>query len=311
MYNGKDTLYGNEWIDYNQIYYKIKVSENAMYRLSGTLLLQNGIDLKSINGNRFQIYKNGLEIPIYVSSNQNPLNTNDYIEFFGEKNGTEFDEYLYANPKVEMLNTKYSLFTDTSCYYLTWNNSKTGKRFTPFANNLNNLPTKDTYYYEYETQVFSNNHSKKYIYQSTDKIYDSRFDTGEGFFSGFETSRDIKFLPTNINSSISESNCIIRYVSRIDQNNVSFSMNGTNILQETKSWYNVTEDTILLSTNLLNSGANLKITGDVGIAFATLQYPRNFDFSGKSYVEINLAASTTEKYLEITNFVAGSKNPTI
>ncbi len=161
MYVGNDTLYGNEWIDFSQNYYKIKVSENAMYRITGAFLSQNGININLIKGNNFQLFKNGKEVPLYVSSNQNSLSASDYIEFYGEKNGTEFDEFLYANPKKEMLNPKYSLFTDTTCYFLTWSNNL-GKRYQPVVNNINNPPTKESYYFEYETQIFSNSHCKSH-----------------------------------------------------------------------------------------------------------------------------------------------------
>ncbi len=307
----KDTLYGNEWIKYNQTYYRIAIAENAMYRISGSQLIQSGINLPAIAGSDYQLFRNGKEIPIYVSSTSSPLGSNDYIEFYGSKNGAEFDTHLYANPAKEQLNTKYSLFTDTSSYYLTWSSGGNPLRYKSITNDLSNLPGKETHYLASETQVFSQEHSKKYIFQSTDKIYDSRFDRGEGFFSGFEPNRDLKFSPAGFVSGSVDCRCIVRSVCRKDDTDVSFRWNSLNLATFKRSWYQLEEDTFILSNNLLNSGSTLKIVGEVGIAFATLQYPRNFDFAGQPYAELEIAASSTGKYLELSNFGTGGKSPIV
>ena len=123
------------------------------------------------------------------------------------QNGTEFDTHLYTNPAKEQLNTKYSLFTDTSIYYLTWSNSGKALRYQSIVNDLSNVPAKETFYLAEETQVFNGEHSKKYIFQSTDKIYDSRFDRGEGFFSGFEAKRDRSVTGYSGSHKISQKKC--------------------------------------------------------------------------------------------------------
>ena len=61
MWNGVDTLYGNEWIDYNQSYFKIKVVEDGMYQLSYSDLNAAGVfNGTSIpQGQNLQLIKNG------------------------------------------------------------------------------------------------------------------------------------------------------------------------------------------------------------------------------------------------------------
>ena len=48
MWNGTDTLYGNEWIDYNQSYYKVLVAEDGIYRLSKSALESAGFDANDL-----------------------------------------------------------------------------------------------------------------------------------------------------------------------------------------------------------------------------------------------------------------------
>ena len=126
MATGTDTLYGNEWIQNAQSYYKIRVSEDGMYRLSNSVLQAAGVPLSTVTGNRFRIYKLGQEIPIYTSTT-GAFGATDYIDFYGQKNRSEMDAHLYKK-KDDMLNPEYSNFTDTAVYFLTWNNAS-GKRF--------------------------------------------------------------------------------------------------------------------------------------------------------------------------------------
>ncbi len=43
MWNGTDTLYGNEWIRYDQSYFKIMVAEDGIYRIPYEALQNSGL----------------------------------------------------------------------------------------------------------------------------------------------------------------------------------------------------------------------------------------------------------------------------
>ena len=73
--------YGNEWINFNQTYYKFKISQDGMYRITYDVLQQSGVPVATVNGSEFQIFGRGQEQPIYVSTNNLFANT-DYIEFY-------------------------------------------------------------------------------------------------------------------------------------------------------------------------------------------------------------------------------------
>ncbi|MBK6950230.1 MAG: hypothetical protein IPH16_21050 [Haliscomenobacter sp.] len=137
MWNGQDTLYGNEWIRENQSYFKFKVAEDGVYRIGYDALTAAGIPAAQIAGGQYQLFRLGEETPLYVSSGESPLSPADFLEFVGRKNRGELDRFLYANPDQEQLNPEYSLYSDSSVYFLTW--GAPGKRLKNLIPGLGDL----------------------------------------------------------------------------------------------------------------------------------------------------------------------------
>ena len=126
------TTYGNEWINYSQKYFKIKVDHNGIYRIDSLTLAKAGVPVNTINPGDYQLYFRGQEQYIYVRSNSPSLGkvNGDYIEFFGQKNDGVLDSTIYSNIKF-LPNPYYSLFNDTSTYYLTWVGHGSNRRMVP------------------------------------------------------------------------------------------------------------------------------------------------------------------------------------
>ena len=124
---GQDTLVGNEWIDYDQSYYKMMLAEDGLYRVSYDELQAAGVPVQSLTGEELQVYYFGQEQAISVS-NSGSLSSGDYIEFVGVKNRGELDKHLYVEQE-DPLNPRYSLFSDTSAYFLTWDQGVQNERF--------------------------------------------------------------------------------------------------------------------------------------------------------------------------------------
>jgi hypothetical protein len=124
------TIYGNEWINYSQKYYKIKVAHNGIYRIDSATLAKAGIPVASISGAYYQIFFRGQQQYIYVQSKTGILTdvNGDYIEFYGQYNDGALDSLLYYDIKF-LPNPYYSLFNDSSTYYLTWS-TQPGLRMT-------------------------------------------------------------------------------------------------------------------------------------------------------------------------------------
>ena len=89
--------YGNEWISYGKTYYKFKIGKTSLYRINTGTLLSLGIPATDLKGADFKMFRNGVEVPLYVTTN-NQFGSNDYIEFYGEKNDGKPDSVLYKNP---------------------------------------------------------------------------------------------------------------------------------------------------------------------------------------------------------------------
>ncbi len=115
--------YGNEWISFSSSandYYRFRLKDRGVYRISATELSSAGINLAQVNGANFQIYYRGAEIPLYTST-PGPLNSNDYIEFYADVNDGSLDSVLYKEKDWQVHRYK-SIFSDSSCFFLTCNN---------------------------------------------------------------------------------------------------------------------------------------------------------------------------------------------
>ena len=69
IWNGTDTLYGNEWIQQAQDYYQFELNEDGLYHISYATLLNAGLPLNRINTSDFKLYRNGAQVPLFISSN--------------------------------------------------------------------------------------------------------------------------------------------------------------------------------------------------------------------------------------------------
>jgi hypothetical protein len=135
--------YGNEWINYSQSYFRFKIINDGLYRISYNALINSGVPLSTINGSNLQIFTQGKEIPIYVTTG-GTLGSSDYLEFYAVHNDGTWDSTLYAD-KNWQANNHLSLFNDTAAYFLTWSNQPSVNHFIPFINNISTHPSKESY----------------------------------------------------------------------------------------------------------------------------------------------------------------------
>jgi hypothetical protein len=198
-FNSFSQSFGNEWIDYsgNKKYYSFKVYKDGIHRISYNTLVNAGINVASIDPNSFQVYGREQELYIHVEgSGDNVFDPADYIEFYGEKNDGRLDTLLYKNAmdqslgisaESQMPDLYYSLYNDTTHYYLTWNTSVSNKRMVELT----------------DTSFSSFNPVNWIWYTSFVKLADlyvqgpltagassSHFNLSEGWYSGYLNSLD-------------------------------------------------------------------------------------------------------------------------
>ncbi len=111
----------NEWIDFSKPYYKFKVAANGLCRIPQTVLATVGLD--NTPAQNFQLFRNGVEVPIYTSVATGVMGSNDYIEFWGVGNDGKPDRIMYRDPAYQHTD-RYSLQSDTAVYFLTVNSSE-------------------------------------------------------------------------------------------------------------------------------------------------------------------------------------------
>lgn len=178
----KSQTYGNEWINYSQFYYKIKIAQNGVYRIDSATLAAAGIPLSTINPKNFQIFNKGVQQYIHVEGeSDNVFNGPDFIEFYAQKNDGSLDSLLYVNSNF-VPNPYYSLINDTAVYFLTWNSLTTNNRMLLDTANDFASYISDNYFFKEAVTEF---HSE-YYEGATDNVggTDSRYTKAEGWFGG-------------------------------------------------------------------------------------------------------------------------------
>ena len=312
---GTDTLYGNEWIQNAQSYYKIRVSEDGMYRLSNSVLQAAGVPLSIVTGNRFRIYKLGQEIPIYTSTT-GAFAATDYIDFYGQKNRSEVDAHLYKK-KDDMLNPEYSNFTDTAVYFLTWNNAS-GKRFADQANDLSSPPARETWFWHTLKKVFNDYGAKPELGQA---VYIPEFQVSEGFGTNytknFSTNFNPQFMATGVPATVSTrwAGNIKFHYTETSLNSIFLGRDTVFLGKDTTNGFAMRTKSYSVPAEKLSSSMNIRIYGSNdpldarSVSIVALKYAHEFNFENKNYFEFTLDASATAKYLEIDNFASGGSNP--
>jgi hypothetical protein len=306
---GRDSLFGNEWIDYSKTYFRIPIAADGIYRLPAAALTAAGVP-SSVLGDRFQIFAMGREIPIYTTTNST-LGSSDYIEFYGRKLRNDLDSVMFAKGAASMLNPESSLYNDTISYFLTWNTAGVNKRITVRANDLTNLPAKEAWFWHTEKYVGTEQSTKPELGSG---IYLPEFGEGEGFGSFYTTFRSIPFT-TKFKVDGQPAQAKIRWTGELYSHYTTIKVNSDEIGRDTTYNFGIRSRTIDIPADKVGATVSISLQGTAdaqdysSVGTASLRYPRAFNFDNTNSFEFNIAASTTVKYLEIENFNAGTAAP--
>ncbi|MBK6274340.1 MAG: hypothetical protein IPF58_06370 [Saprospirales bacterium] len=174
----KAETYGNEWISYGTTYYKFKVAQTSLYRISQSTLIGLGLPASQLRSADFKLIRNGVEVPLYISTT-GLLTPSDYIEFYGEKNDGKPDSLLYKT-KNNQPNDRYSIYTDSATFYLTLAPFSINKRIIQEPNDVSVVPAKEEYCYK---TLYNPTRGGFRGFPSSpfySELYNSDFDIGEG-----------------------------------------------------------------------------------------------------------------------------------
>lgn len=308
MVDGSDIKYGNEWIKLNQQYYKIPISEDGIYRISFQQLIAAGIKADEIKGSNYQLFVFGKEVPIYTTTG-NFFTSVDYIEFYGEKNRSQLDSFLFRT-KSDILNPEYSLFTDTSSYFLTWDPNTNGKRYGILPNNLTGtLPSPKPYYFHEEKQVFNSDFNKP-LRDITNHVYRSNFDIGEGFGSKLQTDNAFTINTSDYIESGQNPELNIRFGTNGGNHSIEFYVNGDLKKTHSQNGFICMNLNIPLKSSDIKNSISLLLKGTSNtdiydrntVSVLSLKYAREFRFQNKSLFRFNIESSDFSDYIEIQDF---------
>jgi hypothetical protein len=318
--------YGNEWIDFSKTYWKFKVGQESICRIPKATLDAAGIPTSSL-GSDFVLFRQGQEVPLYVS-NTGSLGSTDYIEFWGTINDGKLDKELYLGPD-KYANEFASLFTDTAIYFLSIDNSKAHLRFNPITTPIPTIPpTALSYCWNTVSNnahaFFSKGKTNAPVDPSSSSIqelYASQFDQGEGYI--FNWTNSAVPLNTTINTPnvvTTIANARLQTASiaqaRDSMHKLKVFFNGllkNDVVYEKSDVVhfdiNIPSTELSLSNILKLSHSGSGLDDNFGIPYWRIDYPRDWNFNGYDYFKFRIDANTNAQYIEIKNFNHGGIRP--
>lgn len=324
--------YADDWIKASQQYYKIKIIESGVYRVTANELSNAGVSVNNVPINRYQLFRKGKEVAIRVVDD-NGDNLLDYFEFYGEQNDGSSDTELYASAASQP-NVYYNLFSDTATYFLTWHLTNTNGKRMGFSANLDVTGlTPKPYHLASALSVFTDRYSPGGYYGVTNEILNPKYDVGEGWVGSTISrgqSRDFNIDLSNFNASTIKPQLEILFVGANNNNHVLTLSAGPNAqsLRElatvtfqkaemkkvlsTLEWSDVgtTGNLLVRVTVLGESGAS----DLVSVANLKIDYPQYLDFYGvakdyqfeastgtRAYVSVPTTNASNIRIIETTN----------
>ena len=181
--------YGNEWIDWTQNHFKIKIWKDNVYRLGyfsvDPWLTSRGLYLSNIPLSDFAMYNMGRQVPVYVydQNGNNRFDAFDYIEFVGHPANGELDAGLYDKPEHQRHQLK-SMMSDTNVYFFTTRPGRSNSRYSLFSGNATG-PSRN---YHIKRFVFAPDYNYcegDYVVLGSHGSFYSEYMPGEGFVGDY------------------------------------------------------------------------------------------------------------------------------
>lgn len=317
----------NEWIDYNQTYFKIKLSENGIYRITRQELVEAGVPISSIDPRRIQLFYYGDEQAIHIQGQADGVfDSGDFIEFYGQRNTGASETSLYRESDAQP-HPYYSLFSDSSSYFLTWHlTNASGKRQTSYIeNNVTNLPAESSHN-AMVRRLFTNQYHEGRSYPPANQIAISDYDYGEGWtgtaftrnnsfdvqFNGLVSGQSAEGNPRLVmqlqgrnnnqhvvDISVGPSNSSLR---SLDQ--IAWSQDNSIDFESDLQWSDISASGQLV---VRSTARGLNGSADrVSVSYAQVTYPKSFDMGGAPSELLNLKTNASGKsFINISNVPIG------
>ncbi len=303
------SLYGDEWINDDQSYFKFEIGKEGIYRISKAALEAAGIPVAEIAVDQFQLFTLGQEVALRITS-EDRLSDDDYIEFYATANDGSVDALLFDDAERDQLNPFISLYSQDKPYYLTWSSQDDGIRYTEIANGMtaNSLPPKEPYYIHREIITYDEFHHKP-SHDGRNFIRYSSMDESEGYGSELAGSRTIEIPVDRLSSFGVDPRIVMRMGTNVISRNWSLSNEIRELQVIPQQGYGVVDIDRRFPLSELREG-NYQIHIDPisaenqkhTIAQIELHYPRRYEFDGEVMLSFIQQASIISRYIELKGF---------
>lgn len=309
--------YNNEWIDYSKTYYKFQIGSNGLYRISQPSI--NALGLANTPAQHFQLWRNGVEVPLYTSVSTGLLSSTDYLEFYGEANTGATDTKLYKADSIQM-NPRWSLYTDSAAYFLTINSSSANARLNNAVNDVaGNSLAPEPYFLFNLTKYYRDQMNPGMGLDLGEIVHGASYETAEGWSNApfgpggifYANNAGLHVYPSGPDASL----LAVVAGNTTYNRTVNITINGTNAASAPINSFAIKRiQTDVPLSMMAGSAANMQFThngptGDnIVVAGYELTYPRMFNFDASTQFAFELPASGA-KYLEIDNFANGGSDP--
>lgn len=317
LFPGKSVAqpFSNAWINPGNTYYKFKIAQEGIYRISKAQL--DAIGMGGVSGNQFAIYREGQEVPIYTST-AGAFGSNDFIELYATKANGKVDTKLYVDPSFQP-NIDVNIISDTAYYFLTYDNG-VHQRLQLINNSI--PPAQVPAAYCWATSYPVENIRGGYwdpgqSHTNQEYFYSSDFDLGEGYaYQGLATSGSLNVPTPNVYNAGPQANVsfAIGCHSKVaPQHHPYVSLNSTNIFDTVlNGTFRMVKRTVNVSPGALSAG-NSTLNFSDGYNFyllgASIRYPRAYNFSGNFASKAAFQVPAADRYLEISGFTTGGQTP--
>ncbi len=302
---------GNEWINFSNTYYKFKIGKAGIYRIPKAQL--DAIGMGSVEGSKFAIFREGQEVPIYITSGTAALGATDFIEFYGEGANGKMDTELYTNPSFQP-SDKYSLISDTAFYFITYDDG-VHQRILNVENTIPSpAPTPEPYFW---FESFASARPTAFVsgmsHNTSEEFQSSQFDQGEGYVYAVRAAGGANY---NVNVSSNRpflsgtARLSLKLVgnSRTSGHSTSVALNGTSVFDTTYGNYGVVEKEIYLSSSSLIATNVVRFVNPqrYGVGHLSIKYPRLFNMASITSLNMkfNTNSALTNQFLNFTSLLS-------
>ena len=305
-------LYGNEWIDYSKSYVKVGIDQDGMVKVTRAELLSNGMTASQIVGDDLQMFSNGKEVPLYITSGGQWTDA-DFLLFYGERNDGFLDAVLFENPEEDQLNCEVSIFSDIRNYYITTNPGTNNLRyiFSGIDPNTSTLATEN--FYMDKLQIVNNDDLWTTLSPTDPQLEFSTFLPMDGYSSTMLNDRTVELDLVNYFDGGPEPTLDMKLGSNGTSHFIQIEFNSNPIHQEIFSGAQVKNYNFVVEKNNIrpNRANFIRMRGStpgdrMSLAVLEMTYPRTYTAAGESEYVFYTGDDNLDERVEIPDFTGTS-----